>query len=449
MRILIIDDEPQICKTLQGLLIDEGYTVETAQTGQNGQDSLRTGSFDVLFLDVMLPDSDGVDILENILPTYPNLKIIMMSGHADLSTAIRATKLGAHTFFEKPLNPDKVLLELDHIKHQIQIHNRLISIDMDTLSHSIIGESVSMIELKRAIGKAAPSEGRVLILGENGTGKELVARSIHRESLRKEGPFISLNCAAIPETLVESELFGYEKGAFTGANQQKVGRFELANGGTLFLDEVGDMDLATQAKLLRVLEENEAMRVGGNKTYRFDVRIIAATNKNLMKGIETGSFREDLYYRLNVIPIYVPSLRERAGDVVLLANYFLQYFCEKAGKPVPDWDQEALQIIEKYVWPGNVRELRNVMERLYIMNDSNYISSQMIKNILPVHQNPNTPMAIQESVQGSLREIMNQYEKSILRKGFEETDGNVSELARRLQIDRANLHRKLKQHKIK
>lgn len=449
MKILIIDDEPHICKALQGLLTDQGYEAAFCQNGAEGRRALKQDSYDVLFLDVMLPDANGIEILESVVHTYPRIRVMMMSGHADMATAVQATKLGAHTFFEKPLNPDRVLLELEHLRKQRQLHNQLISMEQQAFDQTILGDSDVMLDLKRGLIKASPSEGRVLILGENGTGKELVARGIHQQSHRSEGPFVSLNCAALPEPLVESELFGYEKGAFTGALQQKAGRFELADGGTLFLDEVGDMGLATQAKLLRVLEEHEAVRVGGSRPYRFDVRVIAATNKDLLVAIEAGEFREDLYYRLNVIPIQVPPLRNRGQDVELLAKAFMHAFCEKTGRMVPQWQEDALELLQNYGWPGNVRELRNVIERLFIMNDGPTISADLIRETLPQAVRLQSSAPRSHELGGSLRDMLNAYEKSLLETGFRETDGNVSELARRLQIDRANLHRKLRQYHIK
>ncbi len=450
MRILVVDDEQQICSSLTGLFADEGYTVKSCTTGEEGVKLFQNERFDVVLLDVVLPGMDGIETLKSLREISPRTKVLMMSGQADLSTAVRATKLGAHNFFEKPLNPEQILLELKNLKDQIALEQRVVSLEsLHGWEEEMIGNSPPMRNLKKAILKAAPSDGRVFIFGESGTGKELVARAIHRESTRRNYPFVSLNCAALPRDLVESELFGYEKGAFTGAVQRKEGRFETANGGTLFLDEVGDMNLETQAKLLRVLEENEAVRVGGNKPYHFDVRVISATNKNLEKEIEQGHFREDLFYRLNVIPLEVPPLRERKEDIPLLAHYFLQQICQRTGKGMKQWRRGAIDIFQSYSWPGNVRELRNLVERLIIMNEGEIIKAEEVEKILHASSQNFQKKNIPALGSLSLKEMMTNFEKEIIERGYQEVGGNVSKLARKLQIDRANLHRKLKFYGIK
>ncbi len=405
----------------------------------------------MVFLDVILPGMDGLETLKKIRETVPRIKVLMMSGQADLSMAVRATKLGAHNFFEKPLNPDQVLLTLKHLQEQRNLEKRVAALEnLVGKEGEMIGESGPMRRLKESILKAAPTEGRVLIYGENGTGKELVARSIHRFSLRNQSSFISLNCAALPKDLVESELFGYEKGAFTGAVRRKSGRFEEAEGGTLFLDEVGDMGLDTQAKLLRVLEENEAIRVGGETPYRFDVRIIAATNKHIEEEIETGRFREDLYYRLNVVPLTVPPLRERLSDIPLLASHFIRLICERMGKAVKHWEGGAIDALARYTWPGNVRELRNFVERLVIMSEADTVGVEDVLTILPrQYELPAAQTQEVEETTLSLKQKLTRYEEEILRRGYAAVEGNVSQLARNLKIDRANLHRKLKSYGIK
>jgi two-component system nitrogen regulation response regulator NtrX len=375
-----------------------------------------------------------------------------MSGQSDLSTAVQATKLGAYNFLEKPLNPDQLILELRNIESQKNLERKMVSLESWVgREQEIIGHSEAIISLRKAIVKAAPSEGRILISGENGTGKELVAVAIHRQGLRKKHPFVGINCAALPSALVESELFGYEKGAFTGAVKRKAGLFEIADGGTLFLDEICDMGLETQAKLLRVMEQNEAVRVGGSKPYRFNVRFISATNKNLAEEIEKGRFREDLFYRINVIPLEVPPLRDHLEDIPDLANHFLKNICGKTGKGTRYWGEGVMDVLKSYRWPGNVRELRNIVERLIIMSEGKTIEPEAVERVLPTH----SPYVLKEqefSMKGkalSLKALMANFEKKVLRRHYSETGGNVSQLARKLRVDRANLHRKLKKYGIK
>lgn len=451
MHVLIVDDEPRIRSSLMALLKDDGHAVLSCGSGEQALEMAAKKTFDVLMLDVLLPGMDGLETLAQLKKNDPGIQVIMMSGQADIAMAVKATRLGARNFFEKPLNPDHVLLELKHVQERLVLESRVRSLEsMIDREETLIGGSVQMNRLRDAIARAAPSEGRVLIFGENGTGKELVARAVHRQSERNEEPFVSLNCAALPKDLVESELFGYEKGAFTGAVRRKPGRFETADGGTLFLDEVGDMGLETQAKLLRVLEESEAVRVGGETPYRFDVRIIAATNKNLDREIESGRFREDLYYRLNVIPLMIPPLRDRRDDIPLLADHFLNQICEKTGKGMKKWGMGAKEALLAYHWPGNVRELRNTIERLVIMSDKVTIDAGEVREVLPAVSQDRT--AIEDAAGSgdlSLRERLQRYERRVLEEGYARTKGNVSMLARMLKIDRANLHRKLKTYGIK
>ncbi len=452
IRILIVDDEPRIRSSLEGLLRDQGYTVESTSSGELGVEAVQENPFDVVFLDVVLPGQDGLATLGRIRELAPSTKVLMMSGKSDLSTAVRATKMGAHNFFEKPLNPDRVLLELKNIADQITLERRVDSLESRVGGEErMLGRSPVMKRLFEAIQKAAPSEGRVFIFGENGTGKELVAREIHSRSNRRNRPFVSLNCAALPKDLVESELFGYEKGAFTGAVRRKQGLFETADGGSLLLDEVGDMALDTQAKLLRVLQENEAVRVGGITPYRFDVRVISATNKNLQSEIEKNRFREDLFYRLNVIPLEIPPLRDRGEDIDLLARHFLGETCRKMGKGMKEWREGALRTLQAYSWPGNVRELKNVVERLVIMSGEDTIGEEEVDSVLPISPPVVSPTGtLQKSGETpSFKEMVQQFEKEVLLQGYQEVGGNVSQLARKLKIDRANLHRKLKSYGIK
>ena len=451
MRLLIVDDEPRIRSSLGGLLRDEGYVVDSCESGERGLELLQKEGFDVVLLDVVLPGMDGLEALERIRKITDRTKVLMMSGQADISMAVRATKLGALDFFEKPLNPDRVLLALKNIVDRMVLEQRVDSLEsMVDQEREMIGDSSPMQHLREIILKAAPTDGRVLIFGENGTGKELVARAIHRGSNRRHRPFVSLNCAALPRDLVESELFGYEKGAFTGAVRRKPGHFETAEGGSLFLDEVGDMALETQAKLLRVLEENEAVRLGGDRPYRFDVRIISATNKNLTKVIEEGRFREDLLYRLNVVPLEVPALREHKEDIPLLAHHFLRRICQRTGKGMKHWGQGSVEILQSYSWPGNVRELKNFVERLVIMSGGDTITTEEVAKTLPASpsESPETKILV-EKEDLSLKEMVERFERDLLIRGYREVGGNVSGLARKLKIDRANLHRKLKSYGIK
>jgi two-component system nitrogen regulation response regulator NtrX len=450
IRILIVDDEPRIRSSLKGLLQDEGYRTWECGSGEEALRFLKTSSPDVIMLDVVLPGMDGLEVLKRIRKQESGIHVLMMSGKADLSTAVQATRMGAWDFFEKPLNPDRVLLVLRNIAETVTMENRMRSLESRIGGEEeMVGESGVMKELKEAISRAAPSQGRVMIFGENGTGKELVARAIHRRSSRKDGPFVSLNCAALPEHLVESELFGYEKGAFTGALRRKRGRIETADGGTLFLDEVGDMGLDTQAKLLRVLEENEAVRLGGETPYPFDVRIISATNKDLSKEIEQGRFREDLFYRLNVIPFYVPPLRERKEDIPLLAQHFLSLFTQQTGGGRRTWSSGALEAQKAYAWPGNVRELKNFVERVMIMSRESEISGEDVNRYLSVSGSEPAGRHCSDEKELPLRQRIEQFEREIIQQTFREVEGNISRLARRLGMDRANLYRKLKAYGIK
>jgi two-component system nitrogen regulation response regulator NtrX len=449
MRILIVDDEPNIRKSLTGLLQDEGYEAASCSSGEECVTRLQEETADVLFLDVVLPGMDGIETLERVKSVSPETKVLMMSGQADLDLAVRAAKLGAHTFLEKPLHPDRVLLELKNLADQKALERKVASLE-DRMGgeEDIVGGSEPLRRLLESIMKSAPSEGRVFIYGENGTGKELVARAIHNKSARKKGPFVSLNCAAIPRDLVESELFGYEKGAFTGAVRRKPGLFETADGGTLFLDEVGDMGLDTQAKLLRVLQENEAVRIGGTASYRFDVRIISATNKNIKDEIQQGRFREDLWYRLNVIPLNVPPLRDRVEDVPALAGHFLERICGQSGKGMKAFSPAALERLKAHSWPGNVRELRNFVERLVIMSDGKIIEEGDVMEALPLSQVPGLSRGPEENAFGSpsLKQQIGNFEKAVLLREYSIVNGNISELARRLKTDRANLYRKLREY---
>ena len=366
--ILIVDDEKSIRESLTGILKDEGFSPTSVDNGETALEKLSEEKPDLVLLDIWMPGMDGLETLTKIREIYPEQLVVMMSGHGTIETAVRATKLGAYDFIEKPLSLEKVLLCIQNAVKVSQLveENRELKAQIGK-EHEMIGDSKPIKSLIQQIDIAAPTSGWILITGENGTGKELVARSIHYHSQRKTKPFVEVNCAAIPEELIESELFGHEKGSFTGATKQRRGKFDQAHQGTLFLDEIGDMSLKTQAKVLRILQEHKFERVGGNKTIEVDVRMIAATNKDLEQQISSGKFREDLYYRLNVIPFHVPPLRERKTDIPLLANHFLEYFCGKESRDIKILDQAALESLQAYSWPGNIRELKNLIERLVIM----------------------------------------------------------------------------------
>ncbi|NOZ62625.1 MAG: sigma-54-dependent Fis family transcriptional regulator [Calditrichaeota bacterium] len=454
MRILIIDDEPNIGKTLAGFLTDMGHQAEFCTAGGVGLRKALEDNFDLIFLDVKLPDINGLKILQQVKGAKPDLPIIMISGEADLQTAVNATKMGAYNFLEKPLNPDRVILEVKNIDRQRKMLREFSDLKkLIESEYQLIGNAAALAKVRQEIERAAPSEGRILIFGENGTGKELVAREIHQRSQQRKGPFVKVNCAAIPKDLIESELFGHEKGAFTGAIRKKSGLFEEANGGTLLLDEVGDLSLESQAKLLRVLQENEFNRVGGTAPVKFNARIISATNKNLPEEIGRGNFREDLFFRLNVIPIHVPPLRERKEDIPLLVKHFIRNYSLKNGKREKKLSPEALSLFFEYDWPGNVRELKNFIERLVIMTDGDEILAQNVKTFFPdatLLRHAGIESEPLESKTGlSLKEMLRNYEKRILFREFEKTNGNISRMAANLETDRPNLHRKLKKYGIK
>ena len=455
MRVLVVDDEKNIRDSLKWLIKSKGHQVELCASGEKAEVMVANTNFDLMLLDVRLPGKDGLQVLEKVVHLQPDLKVIMISAHADLSTAVRATRLGAYDFFEKPLNAEKIIVELRKLHDHGRMEKKVSELkELVDLEYRMVGNSKAMQELRDIIDRAAPSEGRILIFGENGTGKELVAREIHEKSTRSTQSFVKLNCAAIPKELIESELFGYERGAFTGATSRKIGVFEEAEGGSLLLDEIGDMALETQAKLLRVLQENEFVRVGGTIPHKFNVRIISATNKDLAEAISLGQFREDLYYRLNVLPVYVPPLRERSEDIPALVKHFLHAYCKKNGKKTKVLTPDAISPLMSYHWPGNIRELRNLMERLAIMTEGEEIGIQDVAGVMPgLDANsfqPTDPLLHHDDQKGlSLRERVETFEKQLLLREFENVSGNVSRLAANLKTDRANLHRKLKKYGIK
>lgn len=440
--VFIVDDEEGIRESLSGIFEDEGYTVLTAGTAEEAFDMLKEQTPDLMFLDVWLPGIDGIQALTKIRERNPELPIVMISGHGNIELAVNATRIGAYDFLEKPLSLERVLLVASRAleRRTLELENKALKQDL-TEKWRLIGNSPKMKQLSEQIDMAAKSNGRVLILGESGAGKELVAHTLHGSSTRASKPFIEMNCAAIPQELIESELFGHEKGSFTGAFERKKGKFELADEGTLFLDEVGDMSLSTQAKVLRVIETQEFQRVGGSKNIKVDVRIISATNKDLAEEVKKSTFREDLFYRLNVIPIPLPPLRERKEDIPELVDYFLGYFAAEYGQKPKKITPEGLKMLEVYDWPGNIRELRNVIERLVIMIPSNTVTP---KNIILGEAARSDYFTF-----NTLKEARESFEKDFIIKKLEENNWNISKTAEILDIERSNLHRKIKAYDIK
>ncbi|HTS13520.1 MAG TPA: sigma-54 dependent transcriptional regulator [Candidatus Limnocylindrales bacterium] len=438
--ILIVDDEGGIRDSLGALLRDEGYEVHAAGTAEECLELVEQRHFDLVLMDVWLPKLDGLSALEQIQSHDDAPMVVMISGHGNIETAVRATKLGAFDFIEKPLSIEKVSLvlrnALDYMR--LESENRQLRAELEE-RHQILGVSVPMKALRQQIALTAPTNGRVLIYGESGTGKELVARALHASSGRNTMPFVEVNCAAIPEELIESEMFGHRKGSFTGASEDKTGKFQKANGGTLFLDEVGDMSLKTQSKVLRVLEEQRVEPLGSNQPVNVDVRVIAATNKKLEEEIARNLFREDLFYRLNVIPFYVPALRERTEDIPILAANFLAEFCAAYGKKPKEFSAPAMEVLLSYPWPGNVRELRNLVERLVIMCPASRVE--------PHHLPPELFRGASKSPQKpyeSLQEARAAYEREFVLRKLEENRWNMTRAAHALGLERSHLYRKMR-----
>jgi two-component system nitrogen regulation response regulator NtrX len=447
--ILIVDDEPAILNSLSKILEDEGYQVTVAKSGYDALKSISTEQPDLVLLDIMMPELNGLETLKRAREQFPKLQVMMMSGHGTIETAVTAIKLGAYDYIEKPLSLESVTLRVRRALDQRRLEEENITLRTKVERRfELVGNSPAMQKLRQLIATAGPTSGRVLISGENGTGKELVARAIHHESPRADRPFVAVNCAAIPENLIESELFGHERGSFTGATTQKRGQFEQADGGTLFLDEIGDMSLNTQAKVLRALQEQQFHRVGGNKLIKVDVRVIAASNKNLAKEIERGSFREDLFYRLNVLPIQVPPLRERKDDIPPLVRHFLRAHADEQGLKAKEITPEALEVLQNYEWPGNIRELRNLIERLMIMVQGAVIEAshataflQSRSGAVPAAQ-PSGGLVARPF--DSLRDARNAFEKEYIGRKLRDHNWNVSRTADDLKIERSHLHRKIK-----
>lgn len=436
--VLVVDDEDSILETLKGILDDEGYEVITASSGEEAVNLTSEFSPEVILLDVWMKGMDGIETLKTIKDINRSPAVIMLSGHANIDIAIQAIRLGAYDFLEKPISLEKVLILVKRAIERQRLERENIALRMGELN--IIGESPRMKIIKEEVVKAARSQGRVFIYGESGTGKEVVARALHDASDRRDKDFIEVNCAAIPHELIESELFGHEKGSFTGAFERKKGKFELADGGTIFLDEIGDMSLPTQAKVLRITETQEFQRVGGSNKIKVDVRIITATNKNLQEEIKNGNFREDLYFRLNVIPISIPPLRERKDDIPFFVDHFLKIFAQRYGQKAKKVSKSALDALMSHDWPGNVRELKNTIERFVIMSPSDIID---VKGLSFIKETETDYMSYK-----TLREAREQFERHFIIRKLQENNWNISKTAEELGIERSNLHKKIRALKI-
>jgi two-component system, NtrC family, nitrogen regulation response regulator NtrX len=446
--ILVVDDEKSILQSLTGILSDEGFEVLTAESGAEALDRIKEATPDLVLLDIWMPGLDGIGTLQKIKEDYPNLQVVMMSGHGSIETAVKATKTGAYDFVEKPLSLDKLLLSINNALEYYRLEEEVsLFKEREKSRYHITGESKAIIELKEQIKIVAPTNAWILISGENGTGKELAAHTIHLLSRRSHKPMIEVNCAAIPEDLIESELFGHEKGAFTGASTMRKGKFDSAHEGTIFLDEIGDMSLKAQSKTLRILQEQKFERVGGTKTILVDVRVIAATNKDLEAEIEKGTFRDDLYFRLNVIPIRVPPLRDRIEDIPSLVKEFVSEFSLSTNIEVKEVSEGAISILQRYDWPGNVRELRNLIERLMIMVPGKTIREKDIP--LPYNKASDIKTKFDSSfVSDSIKEAKSQFEKAFIQAKLQKFNGNISQTAEAIGIERSNLHKKIKGYQL-
>jgi two-component system nitrogen regulation response regulator NtrX len=447
--VLIVDDESNIRRMVGALLSAEGYEVRDAPDGASGLARATESEPDVLLLDLMMPgELDGLATLGRVRESMPDVPVVMMSGRAGLSDAVKATKLGAFNFLEKPLSPEGVLLALGSAMELRNARREARALRADLgVGGQMIGDSPAMDQVRAMIDRVAPTDSRVLITGESGTGKELVAAAIHSASGRRDRPFIRVNCAAIPRDLVESEMFGHERGAFTGATDRRIGRFELAHRGTLFLDEVGDLGAEAQAKLLRAIEAREIERVGGAKPIGIDVRIVSATNKDLTQAVTDGAFRDDLLFRLNVIPIQIPPLRERPGDIPALVQHFSVLHRLRTGHAMPSWTDDAVSALTRHAWPGNVRELANIVERLSIVLAGRAVAESDVAAVLPVDRVPrvrNTPLPDPVSLEHSLSDTLDEYERVLISRALSMASGNVAEAARRLKTDRPNLYRRMR-----
>jgi two-component system nitrogen regulation response regulator NtrX len=442
--VLVVDDETSILESLDGILSDEGFEVITAEGGADALEKIQEVIPDLVLLDIWMPGMDGIETLEKIKEGYPYLQVVMMSGHGNIETAVKATKVGAYDFIEKPLSLEKLLLSINNALDYYRLEEEVSLLrEREKDKYNLTGNSKAITQLREQIRIVAPTNAWVLISGENGTGKEIVAHTIHRLSPRSRKPMVEVNCAAIPEDLIESELFGHEKGAFTGASTMRKGKFDKAHEGAIFLDEIGDMSLKAQSKTLRILQEQKFERVGGTRTIKVDVRVIAATNKDLEAEIENGTFREDLYFRLNVIPMRVPPLREREEDIPELVEEFLMEFLRNTNMEPKEVSEEVISILQKYDWPGNVRELKNLVERLMIMTPGKVIQAKDV----PAPFNDSSDM--REGFDSAftvdtLKEAKSEFEKAFIESKLREFAGNISQTAEAIGIERSNLHKKIK-----
>jgi len=445
-RILVIDDEESIRKSLRMILEYEGYDVREASTGAEGLDLLQRDPPDLAFLDIKMPGMDGLEVLERINDEGVMTQIIMISGHGNVQTAVQATKLGAFDFIEKPLETERALVAVRNALERKALEEEVGRLRLRFKRHyEMVGDSDSMVQVRDAIRRSAPTNATVLITGESGTGKELVARAIHENSNRARGPFVQVNCAAIPEDLIESELFGHEKGSFTGATSKQIGKFEQAHQGTIFLDEVGDMSARTQAKVLRVLQEGEVERVGSTGTIKVDVRVLAATNKDLKSEIAEGQFREDLFFRLSVIPIRTPALRERLEDLEALMEHFVEGFANEDNLKRKSFSADALETLKAHPWPGNVRELRNTVERLLIMVPGDVINSSGLPDGIRYSESTG---AAELAIANTLKEFKETSERGFLIQKLRDNGWNISQTAQKIGTPRSNLYKKLEQYRI-
>ncbi len=445
-RIIIIDDEVEICESIKMILEYEDYEVDYFTDAKKGIEHLRDSNYSVMFLDIQMPKITGFEVLSQISQFRNKPNVIMISAHGSLENAVKATKLGAFDFIEKPIDRDKLLISVRNASERATLisENKKLKSELKS-EYSIIGNSDALLEIQKTISRVALSDARVLITGENGTGKELAAREIHNKSERKDKPFIEVNCAAIPNELIESELFGHEKGSFTGANQQRIGKFEAANKGTLFLDEIGDMSLQAQAKVLRAIEDGKIERVGGNKKISVDVRIVSATNKNLEQEIEDGNFREDLFHRLNVIPLTIPPLRERKNDIEELVKHFASIICKRNKFPKVEFTKSAIELLKLNNWSGNIRELKNIVERIIIMVPKDEISDKDIEHLLPNSKIKNDDLL---NISNSFQEFKEVTERAFILKQLELNGWNISKTAEILDIQRSHLYNKMKKYDI-
>jgi DNA-binding NtrC family response regulator len=440
--VLLVDDEPNILVTLSRALSMDGHVVETASGGREALDRIAALPVDVVVMDVRMPDLDGLSVLQKARETRPELPVVIMSGHGSLDTVRSAFKLGAFDYLEKPITEkDKLLVAVRNAIALRDLREENARLRREAGPGEMVGSGPAMTRLFDLVRRTAPSEGRVLVTGENGTGKELIARALHQGSRRRAGPFVKLNCAAVPAELIESELFGHERGAFTGAVAARRGKFEQADGGTLFLDEVGDMPAAMQAKVLRVLQEGEFERVGGQHALRCDVRVVAATNKDLSAEVAAGRFREDLYYRLAVVPIHAPPLRERREDIPVLSERFLAEACERNGRRPMRLGREALAALQSHAWPGNVRELRNLVERLVILSDGPEVGAEDVAAVLPGARRPR-PDRLRPGA--SFHDLVEEAEREIILAALEAHKETVSDAARALGLERSHLYKKMR-----